>query len=67
MQKNLPRLAGRSRYFVLIFTNYDELIKSPCALIPAKAGIHKMLKSLDSRLRGNDKQCQNWLLRDHEL
>jgi len=55
----MPRLAGRGECFVLIFTNYDELIKSPCAVIPAKAGIHKTLKSLDSHLRGNDKQCQN--------
>ncbi|MDP2853820.1 MAG: hypothetical protein Q8O28_06200, partial [Smithellaceae bacterium] len=27
----------------------------PGALIPAKAGIQKLLKILDSRLRGNDK------------
>ncbi|MDP2854708.1 MAG: hypothetical protein Q8O28_10765, partial [Smithellaceae bacterium] len=27
----------------------------PGALIPAQAGIHSILKSLDSRLRGNDK------------
>ena len=44
-------------------TKYAGLIKSPRSVIPAQAGIHKRLKSLDSRLRnlkviydGNDKK-----------
>jgi len=39
----------------------DELVKRPHAVIPAQAGIHNILKSLDSRLRGNDKKGQNRL------
>jgi len=31
------------------------------AVIPAQAGIHNMLKLLDSRLRGNDKNGKNLL------
>jgi hypothetical protein len=37
---------------------HDEPVKSPYAVIPAQAGIHNMLKLLDSRLRGNDKNGQ---------
>jgi len=33
----------------------DELVKSHKSVIPAKAGIQKMLKLLDSRFRGNGK------------
>jgi hypothetical protein len=32
----------------------DEFVKSPLAVIPAKAGIHKLLKSLDPGLRRGD-------------
>ena len=34
----------------------DELVKSQKAVTPAKAGVHKYLLSIDSRLRGNDRK-----------
>jgi len=37
-------------------TKYDGQVKCPRSVIPAQAGIHNELKSLDSRLRGNDKK-----------
>jgi len=36
--------------------NFEGLVKSYHVVIPAKVGIHNILKSLDSRLRGNDKK-----------
>jgi hypothetical protein len=35
--------------------NYDAIVKSPENVIPVQAGIHIYLKTLDSRLRGNDR------------
>ena len=46
---------------------YDELVKSSQAVIPAQTEIHNMLKSLDSRLRGNDKKTKIDFLRDHQI
>jgi len=34
----------------------DELVKSPEAVTPAKAGVHNPLKQLDPRLRGDDEK-----------
>ncbi|MBU4582922.1 MAG: hypothetical protein KKH02_11010, partial [Proteobacteria bacterium] len=35
-------------------SNRESFEKNPCFVIPAKAGIQKILKRLDYRLRGND-------------
>jgi hypothetical protein len=34
----------------------DKLVKSLKPVTPVKTGVQKVLKSLDSRLRGNDKK-----------
>jgi len=34
---------------------FDGFVKSPQVVTPAKAGVHKLLKGLDPRLRGDDK------------
>ena len=39
----------------------DDLAKVEKRVIPAKVGIHKALKLLDSRLRGNDSKKRYWL------
>ena len=39
--------------------NIDAIVKIPTIVIPAKAGIYNYLKTLDSRLRGNDRKRQN--------
>ncbi len=39
--------------------NIDQLVKSRNPVIPAEAGIHNVLQSLDSHLRGNDEQGEN--------
>jgi hypothetical protein len=36
--------------------NLDNLVKSRRTVTPAKAGVHNLLESLDSRFRGNDKK-----------
>jgi hypothetical protein len=36
--------------------NIDGSVKSPKTVIPAKAGIQNILKTLDSRFHGNDKK-----------
>jgi len=46
---------GKSLGIKFYVLSFDELVKSRKAVIPAKAGIHNIPKSLDSRLRGNDK------------
>jgi len=47
-------------HHVNLKANFDDLVKSRKRVIPAKAGIHKVLKLLDSRLRGNDINKRNW-------
>jgi hypothetical protein len=39
---------------VCFVSNVDSLVKSRMPVTPAKAGVHKLLESLDSRFRGND-------------
>ena len=44
--------------FILLGLSFklDGLVKSPLLVTPAKAGVQKRLKRLDSRLRGNDRK-----------